>query len=222
MISVILPTRKRVEALTRSLNSLKNTAKDADSYEVVIAFDDDDLDSKKDIESAFPNIHTIVFPHVGYKYLHEYYNRLAAESRGDWLFVWNDDAIMETQGWDSLIEESDKNSCIGPTNIDKNGRIYQIEILFPIVPRKYFATLGHLSLNRHTDSWIYYIYHTLDRILRPDIRVRHDRPDLGGGNDDETYKSREYDVGSLFTEEMMKLQNTDLEKIRKELNGNPR
>jgi glycosyltransferase involved in cell wall biosynthesis len=222
MISVILPTRKRVEALSRSLNSLKEMAKDKNGYEVILAFDDDDLDSKRQIESAFSDVKSIVFPHVGYKYIHEYYNRLASEAKGEWLFQWNDDVIMQTHGWDEIINSVDKFCCIGSININNAGAVYQVETLFPIVPRSYFTTLGHMSLHRHTDSWIYYIFNSLGLVIPSGIKLLHDRPDLGGGNNDETYKNREYDVNSLVSEEVMKLKNIDLEKIRSYIYENTR
>jgi hypothetical protein len=39
----------------------------------------------------------------GYDSLHEYYNELASKATGDWLMLWNDDAVMETEGWDEKI-----------------------------------------------------------------------------------------------------------------------
>jgi len=222
MISVILPSRKRADALKKSIHSLIDTATEKGSFEILVIFDDDDLPSKKEIEDTFPQVRTFVFPRIGYKYLHEYYNRIAAEARGEWLFQWNDDCIMLTRGWDRTILDVDKFCCIGSNNVSPKGDLYQMEILFPIVPKKYFEILGHLSLNRHTDSWIYFIFNDLGLVIPSNIRIMHDRPDLGGGNDDEVYRSREYDVESLQTEETMRYKHADLNRIKEYLNGNTR
>ena len=41
-ISILLPTRKRTQALVRSLNSLLASADDTSRIEVLIAYDEDD------------------------------------------------------------------------------------------------------------------------------------------------------------------------------------
>jgi hypothetical protein len=47
----------------------------------------------------------MTFKPMGYGRLNEYINELAKNSSADWLFFWNDDAVMETQGWDEKITE---------------------------------------------------------------------------------------------------------------------
>ena len=46
-ISIILPTRKRTKTLINSLNSLLAAAKDTSRIEILIAYDDDDEESRE-------------------------------------------------------------------------------------------------------------------------------------------------------------------------------
>jgi hypothetical protein len=43
------------------------------------------------------------FERQGYHRLHIYNNKLAEHTDARWLMIWNDDAVMETQGWDTEI-----------------------------------------------------------------------------------------------------------------------
>jgi hypothetical protein len=43
------------------------------------------------------------FDRQGYHRLHIYNNKLAEHTDARWLMIWNDDAVMETQGWDTEI-----------------------------------------------------------------------------------------------------------------------
>ena len=100
MISVLCPSRERPELLARSVTSLRGTARS--SFELLIAADDDDPSTAS--AAADLGAITLVMERAGYGRLHEYYGELAKASAGDWLLVWNDDAVMLTPGWDEVIE----------------------------------------------------------------------------------------------------------------------
>jgi hypothetical protein len=53
------------------------------------------------------NYTAIKFPPLGYIRLNEYVNELARKSDARWLVFWNDDAVMETGGWDQEIMTHD-------------------------------------------------------------------------------------------------------------------
>ena len=110
-ISILLATRKRTDMLKKSLASLIDLASDPTSLEILLAFDNDD---EKTVDWVQENVLTdldnkdvsytcMSFERLGYIRLNEYYNKLAVEAEGDWLFFWGDDAIMETQDWDLQI-----------------------------------------------------------------------------------------------------------------------
>lgn len=193
-ISVLLPSRGRTTLLKRSLCSLIDTAARPENLQVLLAFDRDDVSSSQwFVQNVVPELvqakvkyTAMVFDPMGYARLHEYLNQLASLAHGQWLFFWNDDAVMHSQGWDSTIMQHQNQFKILriPTH---NCHPYAI---FPIVPKQWFDIVGCLSNHQLTDAWISQIGYMLDIIQNVDISVLHDRYDLTGCNKDQTYLSR--------------------------------
>ena len=192
-ISVLLPTRGRTEMLHRCLLTLADTADDVDRVEILLAFDHDDQSSidffheriAGDLDAKGAQYAVYGFDRLGYIRLNEYLNTLAGHSRGRWLFFWGDDAIMESPGWDSRIAEvTDFRVLRIPTH---NLHPYAI---WPIVPRKWYEMFGYISAHQLTDSWVSQIAYMMDIIQNIDVKATHDRFDLTGNNEDETFKNR--------------------------------
>ena len=107
-ISILLPTRKRTEAVIKSVGSLLSTAKDPSQIEILVAYDDDDDESKEFFSTTWhPFVEqcsttTKVFESErhGYLRLYKYVNMLGTQASGDWIMFWNDDALMLTDNWD--------------------------------------------------------------------------------------------------------------------------
>lgn len=193
-ITVLLPTRGRTLALERSVKSIVELAKEPESINLLLAFDNDDnvgidyfvetiqpwLDNQKVDYSATG------FESLGYEGLNRYYNTLAKDVNTDWFFVWNDDAIMETQDWDQVI-----NAHTGEFKLlavrTHNDHPYSI---FPIVPKSWYDLLGYFSRHQMIDAELSQVAYMLDLFERIDIFVTHDRADLTGNNADETDKKR--------------------------------
>lgn len=192
-ISILLPTRGRTETLRSSLTSLLDRALYPDKLEILLAFDDDDVDSIAYFEQTIvPTIKqyrtsytSFGFARLGYLRLNEYLNYLCRHSKGSWLMFWGDDAIMQTQSWDQkIMDVEDFRVLRMPTH---NQHPYAV---FPIVRREWFEVLGYLSPHQLTDSWISQVGYLMDLIYNIDVDVVHDRFDITGNNNDETYKNR--------------------------------
>lgn len=194
-IAVILPTRGRTEALTRSLIGLLEKAADLDSIQVLLGLDNDDAVGIEHFEKSLqPTLDdmgvdytAMTFEPLGYSRLNEYINTLGKESSADWIFFWNDDAIMESQGWDAEIVKHTGEFKLLAVHTH-HDHPYSI---FPIVPREWMNLIGHLSLHSMTDAWLSQIAYMVDIWERIDVHVVHDRADLTGNNLDATYKQRE-------------------------------
>jgi hypothetical protein len=194
LISILLPTRGRTDALDRSIMSLLDLSNDPKNLQIVIAFDNDDTTSSSyfinniapKINSAGARYTCLEFPPMGYIRLNEYVNKCAEIATGDWLMFWNDDAFMESFEWDKeIINYTGKFCCLRmPTH---NQHPYAI---FPIVPRKWYELFGYLSTHQISDAWISQISYMLDIVKNINIKVVHDRHDLTGNNNDETFKNR--------------------------------
>jgi len=193
-IAILLPTRGRDDALERSVKSLFDLADNPGQIQLMLGFDTDDdegigafQDSVQPwLDAQDINYTAMTFEPLGYTRLNEYVNTLALNSDADWLVFWNDDAYMETQGWDTVIA--------GYTGEFKllafhthNDHPYSI---FPIVPRTWLDHMGYLSPHQISDAWLSQQAFMLDIWERIPVDVVHDRHDLTGNNGDATFKNR--------------------------------
>ena len=193
-ISILLPTRGRGDALARSVKSLFELATDPGAIQLMLGFDNDDKDGIAAFEKSLQpwldqqdiNYTAMTFDPMGYTRLNEYVNTLAQNSDSDWMIFWNDDAYMETPGWDTVISEHTGEFKLLAFHTH-NDHPYSI---FPIVPREWLDTLGYLSPHGLNDAWLSQQAFMLDIWERIPVQVVHDRHDLTGNNHDDTYKNR--------------------------------
>lgn len=193
-IAVLLPTRGRTSALSRSVKSLIDLAHDINNIQIMLGFDRDDPDGIQHFQTELQpwmddtGVHytAMTFEPMGYIRLNEYVNTLALNSSADWLVFWNDDAVMHTQDWDKTIADYTGQFRILAFRTH-NDHPYSI---FPIVPREWLDLLGHLSPHQISDAWISQQAYCVDILQRIDVHVEHDRADLTGNNLDATYKNR--------------------------------
>ena len=193
-IAALIPTRGRTDKLSRSVFSLVNRATNLKKLQLLFAFDHDDsvglahfttviqpwLDDKC-VEYA-----AMGFESLGYAGLNQYYNALAKEADADWLFVWNDDAVMETAGWDKIVARHTGEFKILKVHTH-NEHPYSI---FPVIPRVWLDTVGYLSRHQMIDAEISQLAYSLDLMEIIDVYVTHDRADLTGGEKDSTDTAR--------------------------------
>jgi hypothetical protein len=129
----------------------------------------------------------MTFEPLGYSRLNEYINTLSKNSDADWIFFWNDDALMESQDWDlEIVKRTGEFKLLAVHT--HHDHPYSI---FPIVPRAWLDLIGHLSLHSMTDAWLSQNAYCVDIWERIDVHVLHDRADLTGNNLDATFKERE-------------------------------
>lgn len=148
LISALCPSRGRPHLLRESVASLLRGAVDPRGVEVLVRFDDDDP-GRAAGESGLPDgCVRFAGPRLGYVRMHDYYNDLARAARGDWLLLWNDDAVMLTHGWDQILTRDLE--AARPVVVNPTGHLNT----FPLVSRGYLSRLGRLSGQAHVDSWI--------------------------------------------------------------------
>lgn len=201
VISILLPTRGRKEVLKNSLQSLVSKAKYPERLEILFGVDEDDqgvIDYiRDDLSEIFKPLNiearASIFKPLGYENLHIYVNTLAGNATGEWLFFWNDDCLMETKNWDTVIDKhKGKFKLLAPKD-NHNGHPYAI---LPIVPKDWFILMGHLSQNPQNDAWLSHIAYMLDIFERINFKFIHDRADITGNNNDETFQNRKYKEGN--------------------------
>lgn len=200
-ISVILPTRGRTEVLKTSLMTLLDNVKEPNEVEIILGMDEDDTEVIEYVKETLGPIlqekgvetKANIFKPLGYENLHQYVNTLAGNASGDWIFFWNDDCLMQTKDWDEVISSYTGQFKLLAPKDNHDGHPYAI---LPIVPKDWFILMGHLSQNAQNDAWLSHIAYMLDIFERIDVEFIHDRADITGNNDDETFKNRKYMEGN--------------------------
>ena len=194
-IAVLLPTRGRTTALKLSIISIFNRVLDLDSVQLLLGFDNDDdiglkyfsTDIQPWMEEKGINYTVMVFEPMGYNGLNRYYNGLAAQATADWLFVWNDDALMETTGWDKVVTSHTGEFKLLKIHVHREHP-YSI---FPIYPKEWYDLFGFVTRHQMTDAELSQIAYMLDIMKIVEIYATHDRHDLTGNNNDTTYQKRD-------------------------------
>lgn len=186
LVSMLLPTRGRLKKLDESLASLEDTVSTSSNVEVVLRVDADDtqtLDFLRTNPRTF-DMSIIVGPRGnGYADLHLMYDAMCARARGQFLFLWNDDAVMKTANWDLELAKHDDGKLyyLRSKVTDSRGRD---SFLFPIVHRSYYDTLGHFSLSPHNDTYLHSVFNRLSDAFRTtEIVIDHRALELLNSND---------------------------------------
>jgi len=181
-VSVLIPTRGRVERLRKLLHSYDLTTHGALS-ELVFRVDEDDLPSQHFLSDQ----HVVTGPrYEGYVSMSTFFNELAAAATGDVLMCGNDDMVFRTPGWPEAIlvaanEYPDGLFDFGVTT--HNQEHYP----FSIVSRKAVTQMGYLW-NPNIfwgDIFLRDVMATFGRcIMLPTVQIDHD---WAGNNPDAVF-----------------------------------
>jgi hypothetical protein len=198
-ICIILPTRGRTTALKKSLESLFSLAAQKNKIQLILAFDRDDylgLGYFNDIlkhwlGEQLINYSVLITQRFGYEKLNRYCNIMANMAQADWIFMWNDDAIMQTKSWDRQIAKYTGQFKVLSV-ITNNEHPYSI---FPIIPQAWVKVLGRVARHQLNDTEVSQMAYLLDIFQRIPVYCVHDRADLTGNNKDTTFDERYYHEG---------------------------
>lgn len=205
-ISVLIPSRGRLEQLKNSVDALLLTAEKPEQINILVRCDDDDHSTAYACLSDHSRMRSMIFwgERHGYRNLHRYYNELADKAHGDWLMLWNDDCIMEESGWDEKIRQAGGGykviNLTGGTPIGQPGDMN----LFPVVHRSMYEAVGHFSLQAHCDTWWQAISRETNTEVRLPMAIRHERGEIR-----EEYKTTSPEFFSQATQRLL------LDDIRK-------
>lgn len=179
-ISVVFCSRGRPVQLARALHRMIDLADRPDEIEMIIGVDPDDTtvgDSPLPSQARF----WVAPERYGYTGLHRYLNELDRQARGTWCFWVNDDMVVETQGWDTVMR-SNREAILWP----RANHVHHANIA-PAWPRSWSQAVGYVTPTTHMDTWLQGIGDRLGRHDRVPITITHDRADVTGNNDDDTY-----------------------------------
>jgi glycosyltransferase involved in cell wall biosynthesis len=158
-VSVLLPTRGRTESVKSSIESLLETAIEPENIEILFRLDDDDDTDPEELQALHTNVKIITGPRLkGYQSLDIFYNELCEIATGEWLFLWNDDAVMLSDCWDLFLLEECENQLlvqVGEEAMFSNHNPMEcFTSPFPIMNKRYYEILGHFSLSYYNDTYV--------------------------------------------------------------------
>ena len=193
LVSFLIPTRGRPEQLRDCVEYLIETSKNSDNCEFILRADFDDkvtLSMLSEEDSIFPKwegrgvrIKLLFGPRGrGWRDIYLWLNDMALVSSGDWLSIWNDDAFMITEGWDSIIEEAEV-----PIDNPRMADICFIQFMndratesfsYGVWRRKGFDLLGRFSPFSLADHWLHEVLGPNGAFILPErneIHLNHPR-----------------------------------------------
>lgn len=155
LVSMLLPSRDRPEKMLKSVTKLIETSIAPEQIEICVRVDEDDPSTLAVLHKLY-DIHTNIKIRVGdrmdgYESLHHMYNELAEISTGTFLYLWNDDSYMKTEGWDLILSDyTDKCSWIMTgTHYDYSS----FNTSFPCIHRKLWEVMGRFAAHPHNDTY---------------------------------------------------------------------
>jgi hypothetical protein len=194
LVSILIPTRKRIILLKECLDSLNNKTKDKHLVEILLKIDTDDSETitfiKEYKSTSLIEIKEIISDRKnGWGSLDEHMNYLASFSDAEFLLGFNDDVEMVTEAWEQeYIPYKGKNFLLA-INIEsiKNGiknKLWETYNAFPTIPHDLYKHMGALQGHPMLDDW-------WEHVMRPirtqglelnkwiNVTILNKRPDGG-------------------------------------------
>lgn len=185
-ISILVPSRERLNLKLTLISSIITTVSDINNVELIFGVDEDDptLEITNKIAEAIPfvKIKTIQNNNkfIG---INKIWNVLYPEAVGNILGYIGDDMIFRTPGWDKEIINEFTENQNDKDNIKLvhcfDGFRTQDEICVNAFIHKDFTKIiGYLCreefLINWSDQWLYQTFKPFDRVkYRPDIHIHH-------------------------------------------------
>jgi len=172
-VSVLIPTRRRLDRLRTMLTSYEATVNDAGNSELVFRIDDDDTETQ---EFLFHH-RAVVGPRFkGYDSMPVFLNEMSVAANGDVLMLGNDDMIFKTPGWPRMILDAANNYPDGLFDLGvmtHNADHYP----FATVSRKAAECMGFMVDPRifWSDIFLRDVMAAFGRcVMVPQVEIEHD------------------------------------------------
>ena len=227
-ISLLCPTRQRIENTNRLITSLATTAYHPERIELLFYIDNDDPvidDYRKLIEGwqgHLGRIEAIYGPPIS---VSKSWNDIAKIAKGDILKMSNDDLIYRTGGWDDVLDREVKKYPDDIYCMWFNDMLHRQRMCtFPIISRKWYDTVGYFAPGVfaffYNDTWVHDIAkrigreHYIDEVIQEHMHFTVKKSKF-----DETYRrardrANSNDDGRIYKESADKREQ-DANKLRK-------
>ena len=219
MISVIIPTRKRIIELARAVQSIRDTSKPG-AVEAVCYVDEDDTDSVAACRRL--GVKTKVGPRL--RNITQCWNECVELAEGDILCQGNDDIVFRTPGWDRIVEEEFKKFDDKVLMVHGNDAGGQQDKFgpHPFVHRRWVETLGYFIppyfSSDFGDTWLNDLANALGRRRYLPFVVEHMHFLYGKATIDDTTRERlkRHDEDNVVKkyEDLAGERQNDIRKLR--------
>ena len=161
LVSILIPTRKRVKHLKHLLEKFNAHTKNYSCVEILIRLDNDDRETQNYFNISSDNkiyiakcgkIDTkiIVGERLeGYKDVATFFNEMYRLSTGKWLWFFLDDAHIITDNWDLILCKIECNQIVLP---QQEGNENWCDV--PIIPKSFADYLGYATPGGPDGYWI--------------------------------------------------------------------
>ena len=172
-VSVLVPTRGRIEQLARLVASYRATV-GPDMAELVFRIDDDDAESNAFL-APLPWTVLVGPRREGYRSLPVFFEEMRQAATGDLLLCGNDDMEFLTPDWPALVLATANQYPDGIFNLAV-GTLNAGNVPFSIVSRAAVDTIGYLQDARlyWGDVYLRDVMAAFGRVIPlPEVRIAH-------------------------------------------------
>ena len=237
-ISLLVPSRERLNLKLTLISSIITTVKDINNVELLFGIDEDDptKDIVKKISEAIPFVKIIdIKNNKKFIGINKIWNLLYPHAEGNIFGYIGDDMIFKTQNWDEKILEefSSKNlpsDKIKLVHCYDGYRDHDEICVNAFLHKKYTEVVGYLCreefLINWSDQWMYQTFKAFDRVkwIR-DIHIQHNHWVFGQRKRDEVANRMLSDNNDKISDELwhsLKPERIkDIKTISKYLNIEP-
>jgi len=198
-ISLLVPSRERLNLKLNLICSILTTVKDINNVELIFGIDKDDptRDIVYKIAAAIPFVKIVDIENNGkFIGINRICNILAANTDSEIFGYVGDDMIFKTPDWDlRILEEFNNNNCpadkIKLVHCYDGHRNFDEICVNAFVHRKYYEVLGYFTreefLINWSDQWMYQTFNAFGRVKwLKDIHIQHNHWIYGERQKDKT------------------------------------
>jgi hypothetical protein len=237
-ISLLVPSRERLNLKLTLISSIITTVSDINNIELIFGIDEDDptKDVVYKIAAAIPFVKIVDIKNekkfIG---INKIWNLLVPHAKGDILGYIGDDMIFKTQNWDVEIlnEFNDTNlpaDKIKLVHCYDGVRNFDEICVNAFLHKKYTEVIGYLCreefLINWSDQWLYQTFKAFDRVKwRHDIHIQHNHWVFGARIKDNVAERMLSDNNDIKSDQLWhslsKKRVEDIEKLAIYLNKTP-
>lgn len=181
LCSILLPTRRRLAKLKRCIQSIVTASEDKSCFEIVLRLHRDDPETV----SALPEllklatVQAVIGISVGYGEQGRMYTECANLARGQWIWIMNDDVLVEGTKWDSALQSEPTSGVIAFPELHRlGGSGYPLDMGCPFmfVPNGCWKTYGCEVFQNPIDTWLRQLLlsHNWNGHFLPGLTIWHD------------------------------------------------